>query len=202
MQSHLSLTEFEWFVCRPLSYPDTDVLLICFSIANPDSLGNVVDKWVPEVSHFCPRIPFILVGTKKDLRSDPAVIEDLSLLKQKPVTTEQGQEMATLVNAHAYVECSARTREGVQQVFETAALAALHKHKSRRTPRAKCRILWLCLKPEQLHDFLYWYLLSIFLITTCLSSLIENSLQVRYCAVMFTSQYNMCTHDCWDTDHP
>jgi len=141
MDSRLSLIEFELFVCRPLSYPHTDVLLICFSIANPDSLGNVVDKWVPEVSHFCPRIPFILVGTKKDLRSDPTVVEELSLSNRKPVTTEQGQEIATLVNAHAYLECSARTHEGVQQVFETAALAAFHKHKSRRTSRAKCQIL-------------------------------------------------------------
>lgn len=25
---------------RPLSYPDTDVILMCFSIDSPDSLGN------------------------------------------------------------------------------------------------------------------------------------------------------------------
>lgn len=27
---------------RPLSYPDTDVILMCFSIDSPDSLGNYV----------------------------------------------------------------------------------------------------------------------------------------------------------------
>lgn len=26
---------------RPLSYPDTDVILMCFSIDSPDSLGKV-----------------------------------------------------------------------------------------------------------------------------------------------------------------
>ena len=35
---------------RPLSYPDTDVILMCFSIDNPDSLENIPEKWNPEVS--------------------------------------------------------------------------------------------------------------------------------------------------------
>jgi small GTP-binding protein len=34
---------------RPLSYPDTDVILMCFSIDSPDSLDNIPEKWVPEV---------------------------------------------------------------------------------------------------------------------------------------------------------
>ena len=36
---------------RPLSYPDTDVILMCFSIDNPDSLENIPEKWTPEVGH-------------------------------------------------------------------------------------------------------------------------------------------------------
>jgi len=124
-----------------LSYPDTDVVLVCFSISNPDSLGNVVDKWLPEVSHFCPKVPIILVGTKKDLRTDASVIEDLAPTKQKPVSTEQAQQVATLIQAHAYLECSSRTREGIREVFETASLAALRKHKARTSSRTKCRIL-------------------------------------------------------------
>jgi len=127
--------------CRPLSYPDSDVLLICFSIVNPVSLANVVDKWLPEVSHFCPKVPIILVGTKKDLRTDPDALETLSLTKEKPVTTEQGQQVAALIKARAYLECSSRTREGVRQVFEAATLAALRKHKSRQSSSARCRIL-------------------------------------------------------------
>ena len=54
-------------VCRlrPLSYPDTDVILMCFSIDSPDSLENIPEKWTPEVKHFCPNVPIILVGNKK-----------------------------------------------------------------------------------------------------------------------------------------
>ncbi|KAI8052883.1 P-loop containing nucleoside triphosphate hydrolase protein [Syncephalis plumigaleata] len=53
---------------RPLSYPETDVVLICFSVVNGRSFYNVADKWAPEVSHFCEHVPTILVGCKTDLR--------------------------------------------------------------------------------------------------------------------------------------
>lgn len=40
---------------RPLSYPQTDVFLVCFSIVSPTSFQNVKTKWVPEVTlSFCP----------------------------------------------------------------------------------------------------------------------------------------------------
>ena len=50
---------------RQLSYPDTDVILICFSIDSPSSLDNVLERWIPEVKQFCPNIPIILVGKGK-----------------------------------------------------------------------------------------------------------------------------------------
>src|SRR5579883_2124742 len=55
---------------RPLSYPQTDVFLICYSISAPNSLKNVVEKWHGEISHHCPGVPLLLVGTKCDLRND------------------------------------------------------------------------------------------------------------------------------------
>ncbi len=45
---------------RPLSYPDTDVFLICFSLVNPNSFSNVADKWSPEICHHAPGIVQIL----------------------------------------------------------------------------------------------------------------------------------------------
>ena len=65
---------------RPLSYPDTDVILMCFSVDSPDSLENIPEKWTPEVKHFCPNVPIILVGNKKDLRNDPATIKGMLLV--------------------------------------------------------------------------------------------------------------------------
>ena len=74
---------------RPLSYPDTDVILMCFSVDNPDSLENIAEKWTPEIRHFCPNVPIILVGNKKDLRNDENVKKELSQLKQAPVRREE-----------------------------------------------------------------------------------------------------------------
>lgn len=53
---------------RPLSYPNSNVVIVCYSIDTPGSLINVIDKWVPEVRYFCKDVPVILVGNKKDLR--------------------------------------------------------------------------------------------------------------------------------------
>lgn len=50
---------------RPLSYPQTDVFLICFSVASPSSFENVTSKWYPEIKHHCPDAPMILVGELK-----------------------------------------------------------------------------------------------------------------------------------------
>jgi len=43
---------------RPLSYPSTDVFLVCFSIVNPASFENTKEKWVPEITHHKACTPF------------------------------------------------------------------------------------------------------------------------------------------------
>ncbi|KAJ3241936.1 GTP-binding protein Rho1 [Chytriomyces hyalinus] len=110
---------------RPLSYPDSHVILICFAVDSPDSLDNVQEKWISEVLHFCAGLPIILVACKKDLRNDPRVIEDLRKTGQSPVQPQQGQAVAEKIGAYRYLECSARTGEGVAEVFDHATRAAL-----------------------------------------------------------------------------
>nr|CAH7761806.1 unnamed protein product [Callosobruchus chinensis] len=117
---------------RPLSYPDTDVILMCFSVDSPDSLENIPEKWTPEVKHFCPNVPIILVGNKKDLRNDPATISELKKMKQEPVKPQDGRAMAEKINAFAYLECSAKSKEGVREVFENATRAALQVKKKKK----------------------------------------------------------------------
>ena len=105
-------------------------------------MENIPEKWTPEVKHFCPNVPIILVGNKKvrvgkkgatcmrislfqDLRNDPNTIKELGKMKQEPVKPEEGRAMAEKINAFAYLECSAKSKEGVREVFETATRAAL-----------------------------------------------------------------------------
>ncbi|XP_055355236.1 ras-related C3 botulinum toxin substrate 2-like [Paramacrobiotus metropolitanus] len=110
---------------RPLSYPQTDVFLICFSVVSPSSLDNVLLKWYPEIHHHCPASPIILVGTKIDLREDRAVLDSLADTGHAPVRREQGLKVAHKIRAVRYLECSALTQKGLKPVFEEAARAVL-----------------------------------------------------------------------------
>jgi len=112
---------------RPLSYPDTDVVLMCFAVNNPDSFDNIPEKWTPEVKHYCPTVPVLLIGCKRDLRQDEQTRLALEARKLKMPTGEDARAMAERIGAGAYVECSAKTKEGVREVFEAAARAALSK---------------------------------------------------------------------------
>jgi len=58
------------FFFRPMSYYDTDVAIVCFSVSEPDSLENIHSKWVGELRNNMVKAPVILVGTKADLRND------------------------------------------------------------------------------------------------------------------------------------
>eukprot|EP00761_Pharyngomonas_kirbyi_P011943 gb/GECH01011969.1/.p1 GENE.gb/GECH01011969.1/~~gb/GECH01011969.1/.p1 ORF type:complete len:203 (+),score=53.64 gb/GECH01011969.1/:1-609(+) len=105
---------------RPLSYPDTHVFLICFSIVNPASYDNVKTKWYPEVDQYAAGTPIILIGLKLDLRDDSQTISKLQEKSLKPISEQQGKQMAEEIGAKGYLECSARTQEGLKEVFDKA----------------------------------------------------------------------------------
>ncbi|KAJ8125303.1 hypothetical protein O1611_g8333 [Lasiodiplodia mahajangana] len=104
---------------RPLSYPETDLIFVCFAIDCPNSLDNVLDKWYPEVLHFCPYTPLVLIGLKSDLRHKKTCIEMLKTQGLTPVTTEQGMVVAKKMGAQ-YMECSSKEMVGVDEIFENA----------------------------------------------------------------------------------
>jgi len=117
---------------RPLSYANANVFLVCFSVVNPVSYENVSSKWIPELIHFCPDVPSILVGTKIDLRGEESALEKLRKQGQQPTTPEQGQQLAKKIKALKYLECSAKTGENLKQVFDEAVKAVLFNTGKRR----------------------------------------------------------------------
>ncbi|XP_051638861.1 rho-related GTP-binding protein RhoQ isoform X1 [Manacus candei] len=130
---------------RPLSYPMTDVFLICFSVVNPASFQNVKEEWVPELKEYAPNVPFLLVGTQIDLRDDPKTLARLNDMKEKPISVEQGQKLAKEIGAYCYVECSALTQKGLKTVFDEAIIAILTPKKHTVKKRIGSRCINCCL---------------------------------------------------------
>jgi Ras-related C3 botulinum toxin substrate 1 len=128
---------------RPLSYPDTNVFLVCFSVVNPSSYANVKTKWVPELRHHCPDVPIILIGTKLDLREDEEMLKKLKEKELEPITKEMGEKLKTEIGAIAYGECSARSQAGLKECFNYAIEAVLKPKDGQKDKKkgAKCLIL-------------------------------------------------------------
>ena len=130
---------------RPLGYPGTDVFLLYFAVDESSYFENMNERWYPELNHHCPGTPIILVWTKEDLRDDSEVISHLATRDLSPITYQQGLECARDIGAVRYMECSALTEKGVQEVFIEGARAALRVKKpaQHHVPSRKCSFLWL-----------------------------------------------------------
>lgn len=101
---------------RPLSYPDSDIVLMCFSTTSKNSYESILEKWNPEVKHYLPSTPVILVGTKVDLRDSKA--DDPNAETTEYVTTDEGNQLAKEIKALLYMETSAKNGGGdLQAVF-------------------------------------------------------------------------------------
>ncbi|CAB4321187.1 unnamed protein product [Prunus armeniaca] len=128
---------------RPLSYRGADVFLLAFSLISKASYENIAKKWVPELRHYAPGVPIILVGTKLDLRDDRQFFVDHP--GAVPITTAQGEELKKLIGAPVYIECSSKTQQNVKAVFDAAIKVVLQppkqKKKKKRKAQKACSIL-------------------------------------------------------------
>lgn len=93
---------------------------MCFSLVSRTSFENVSSKWWPELEQYAKGTPVVLVGTKVDLRNDSNFVAQMAQKDQKPITTAEGQALAKSLGAAAYCECSAKTQEGLKEVFDKA----------------------------------------------------------------------------------
>mmetsp|Transcript_2058 Transcript_2058/g.7403 ORF Transcript_2058/g.7403 Transcript_2058/m.7403 type:complete len:121 (-) Transcript_2058:159-521(-) len=98
---------------------------MCFSVVNPASYDNVSSKWAIEINEHNPDTPIVLCGTKVDLRDDPRSIAELEQNGQQPISIKMGDKKAKEIGAVAYCECSAKTGQGLKDVFDEAIKAVL-----------------------------------------------------------------------------
>ena len=98
---------------RPLSYPGADIVLLCFSTVSQASYDAIREKWYPEVNHYIPDVPSLLVGTKMDMREADKDNSD-------NVSKAQGEKLAKEIESEEYLECSAKTTQGLAAIFNRA----------------------------------------------------------------------------------
>ena len=85
MKSFFTAGQEDYDRLRPLSYPQTDVFLLCYAVNNRASFLNTKDKWSSEVQYYCPGIPLVLVATKVDLKNTD---------QHETVSYDEGMQMA------------------------------------------------------------------------------------------------------------
>ncbi|CAJ2660556.1 unnamed protein product [Trifolium pratense] len=131
---------------RPLSYRGADVFLLAFSLLSRASYENISKKanfmqWIPELRHYAPTVPIVLVGTKLDLREDRQYLIDHPGVT--PITTAQGEELKRAIGAAVYLECSSKTQQNVKAVFDAAIKVVLQppKQKKKRKKNRSCIFL-------------------------------------------------------------
>jgi Rho family protein len=142
---------------RSLSYDDTDLIMLCYSVDSKDSLENVESKWVGEIADNCPGVKLVLVALKCDLReqgdeeggaatgasANPDAAADSSGAgqpeKRPLINYDQGLEVARRIGAMRYLECSAMKNRGVNEAFTEAARVALSVRND--SDASKCTVM-------------------------------------------------------------
>eukprot|EP01091_Cochliopodium_minus_P006563 TRINITY_DN16514_c0_g1_i1.p1 TRINITY_DN16514_c0_g1~~TRINITY_DN16514_c0_g1_i1.p1 ORF type:complete len:204 (-),score=62.81 TRINITY_DN16514_c0_g1_i1:26-637(-) len=108
---------------RPLTYPQTNVFVVCFSVIDPNTFEHAKTKWIPEVLQHAPEAKIVLVGLKSDLKNDQNTIQKLKEKKIEPISNDQikkEKEEGKINECIEYIECSSLNLYNVKEAFERA----------------------------------------------------------------------------------
>jgi hypothetical protein len=129
---------------RPLSYPDSDVVLVAFAVNCRDSFANVEEKWIPELHHYIPGCPVVLVGCKADLRNETG--DGGKNWRGEPfVTFTEATALASRLGLQGYVETSALAQTNVAGCFDHAIRTSVQKTAAKKRQWIKAG------RPKQQH---------------------------------------------------
>lgn len=128
---------------RPMTYADTDVFLVCYAVDSPTSLENVVAKWVPELRHYCPDAPFVLLGTRSDKRKRG--VRKRKSSKPKPAVSfvhpREAQKVGNELGAAGIMECSAKNPDSLCHIFDEIVKIGFKTKRPPKKKRNRCVIL-------------------------------------------------------------
>ncbi len=84
------------------------------------SFDNIKEKWLIEIQKACPSTPFVLVGTKTDIRDSEQEWARHNVVAEEIVTKKDGDALAKEIGAFAYIESSAFMIKNVKLTMDTA----------------------------------------------------------------------------------
>ena len=105
----------------PLSFPQTDVFLLCYSMMNPFSLKQLADKWYPTISHHCPGTPFFIVRVQDELLLENLIERDQANQGNRGVRwipPAEAQLVAVGLGAQKHLTYSVSNQEGLKRMFD------------------------------------------------------------------------------------
>ena len=104
---------------RKLAYQGCDAIVLCFDLTERSSFESIELRWLPELSALPANTPIYIAGCKKDAANN-----------EKPAISErQIQELVEKVGAAAFIECSAKTNESVEDLFQLIVEPKVQKQK-------------------------------------------------------------------------
>lgn len=119
---------------RGLIFPGTHAFLLCFSVDDIDSYGQIKDRWIPIVNSYMEMnnqiTPFFVVGLKADLRPGEKEEETIGGNGKKFIRWYEAEIECKTNGSMGYFECTSKNPGEATEVYNgilKALLAAYQK---------------------------------------------------------------------------
>lgn len=138
---------------RPLSYPESDVIILIYSSVKQESYDHILTRWIPELAHFLKGVKIILVATMCDVRDKMKSVgyatseehrqfcERMTLRKLDSIPREKGEYLAKQIGAEYFIECSPKTTDNVKLVIDMAGRIAAKELRNSPKPDRPCKVM-------------------------------------------------------------
>ena len=112
-----------------LTYPNTDCFVFLYSIVDRSSYSEILQKWIPEIEHYCPGIPRILLSTKIDLLED----KEIQMKNNENfISTDEGIELQKKFDFEFFIETSSKLHINIDEFLDAIGRTIEKKNLSKK----------------------------------------------------------------------
>ena len=127
-----------------------DVFLGFTRIGINSTYENAENLWIPEIKHYCPGVPFIIVGVSVgDGGRDRQLARQRRLQERGEDYTSMGESMAERLGAVKYVECDNVTQHRLKEVFDEVKPLQKTPESERESNRINHQAVLAVLEPQR-----------------------------------------------------